>query len=95
MQYYYVYILTNEYHTVYYTGITSNLPKRIYEHKHKIFKGFTFKYNCNKLVWFKTHNDIYAAIADEKRIKRWKRVYKIEEINKKNPKWNDLYDALL
>ncbi|MCB0282628.1 MAG: GIY-YIG nuclease family protein [Calditrichaeota bacterium] len=95
MNYYFVYILTNEKHSVFYTGITSDLVKRIYEHKHKIIKGFTAKYSCSKLVWYRFHNNVNEAIADEKRIKRWKRVYKIDEINKMNPAWNDLYPSLL
>ena len=95
MKYYFVYILTNKYHTVFYTGVTSNLITRIYKHKHKIFKGFTSRYNCHKLVWYKTHTDVWAAIRDEKRIKRWKRIYKIDEINKMNPKWEDLFYKLI
>jgi len=95
MKHYFIYILTNINHTVFYTGITSDLVKRVYEHKEKIIKGFTAKYNCTKLVWYKTHFDVNEAIADEKRIKRWRRAFKFDEINKLNPEWEDLYDSLL
>jgi len=95
MKYYFVYIVTNKNNTVFYTGVTNNLQRRIYEHKHKVYSGFTSRYNCSKLVWYKIHHNINAAIADEKRIKRWRRIYKINEINRMNPGWNDLYDELV
>jgi putative endonuclease len=86
---YHVYIMTNHSGT-FYTGITSNLEKRIYEHKNKINKGFTSKYNINKLVYFTLFSDANQAILFEKKIKGWKREKKIELINRFNPEWKDL-----
>jgi len=91
---YCVYIMTNKRNTVLYTGITSNLKKRVYEHKTKIVKGFTEKYNINKLVYYEVFNDIRDAIAREKQIKAGSRNKKIELIKNMNPKWKDLYDEL-
>ena len=86
----YVYLLTNQRNTVLYTGVTSNLQKRIYEHKTKQVKGFTSKYNCDKLVWFEQTDDISAAIAREKQIKAGSRKKKIALIETVNPAWDDL-----
>ncbi len=86
----YVYLLTNQRNTVLYTGVTGNLQKRIYEHKTKQVKGFTSKYNCDKLVWFEQTDDISAAIAREKQIKAGSRKKKIELIEAMNPAWDDL-----
>lgn len=70
--YYFVYILTNKRHTVLYTGVTNNLPRRIWEHKNKINKNsFTFKYNCDQLVFYEGGPEIFGAIAREKEIKGW------------------------
>lgn len=91
----YVYILTNKNHTVLYTGVTSNLKERIEQHKNKIFKGsFSFKYNCNVLVYYEGFPDIGQAIAEEKRIKGGNRKSKIMMIETKNPGWLDLFDTL-
>jgi len=87
---YYVYMMTNKYNTVIYTGVTNNLERRVYEHKTKSIKGFTSKYNCNKLVYHAETNDITAAITEEKRIKAGSRKKKIEMIESMNPKWHDL-----
>lgn len=87
---YYVYILTNKTNKVLYTGITNNLLRRIYEHKNKLIKGFTEKYNVNKLVYFEEFNNINDAIAAEKKIKGWLRIKKIKLIENKNPLWEDL-----
>ncbi|MBW8050118.1 MAG: GIY-YIG nuclease family protein [Cytophagales bacterium] len=89
-----VYILTNKNHTVLYTGVTSDLFTRVYEHKEKLYKGFTSKYNVNKLVYYEEFDDIEEAIAREKQIKAGSRKRKIELINSMNPEWNDLYDNL-
>jgi len=91
---YCVYILTNKWGTVLYIGITSNLPKRIWEHKNKIVKGFTEKYNLNKLVYYEIHEDVNEAIKKEKQIKKWRRTWKINLIQKNNPEWKDLYNDL-
>ena len=78
----------------YITGVTSDLVKRVYEHKEKILKGFTSKYNVSRLVYYEVHDDIIEAIIREKRIKRWKKPWKLELIEKRNPHWSDLYGQL-
>ena len=94
MSSYYIYIVTNSHNNVLYIGVTNDLTRRIYEHKNKIQKGFTRKYNLNKLVYYEVYGDIKDAIAREKQIKGWKRQKKDELINFMNPLWNDLYDEL-
>jgi len=89
---YYVYILTNKNNHVLYTGVTNNLSRRVYEHKEKLHKGFTQKYNINKLVYYEVTDDISAAIDREKQIKAGSRKKKIDLINKFNPEWTDLYE---
>ena len=91
----YIYILTNEYNKVLYIGVTSNLIKRIYEHKNKFIDGFSKKYNLNKLVYYETIEDITTAIEREKYLKGKTRKYKLELINKKNPNWEDLYERII
>ncbi|MBI3600502.1 MAG: GIY-YIG nuclease family protein [Nitrospinae bacterium] len=87
---YYTYIATNKRDTVLYTGITSNLVKRMYQHKEKIVKGFTEKYNVNKLIYYEVFNSPQDAIASEKKIKGWTRAKKIQLIKIKNPEFKDL-----
>ncbi len=87
---YYVYMMTNKYHTVIYTGITNDLERRVYEHKTKTIKGFTSKYNCNRLVYYAETDDAGVAIAEEKRIKGGSRKKKIELIESINSGWKDL-----
>jgi putative endonuclease len=87
----YVYILTNKNHTVLYTGVTSNLNKRIQVHKEHKFRGFTFKYNVDELVYFESFGSIEEAIEREKIIKAGSRKRKIDLINSMNPTWEDLY----
>ena len=91
----YVYILTNKNNTVLYTGVTSNLVKRIYQHKSKIYKGFAAKYNCEKLVYFEPFDSIEMAIEREKQIKNYKRYKKLNLIEQNNPEWEDLADGWL
>ena len=86
---YFVYIMTNKSGTLY-TGVTNNLERRVYEHKHYLVKGFTNKYKIDKLVYFEETSDINAAIAREKQIKGWLRKKKIALIESMNPGWNDL-----
>ena len=81
--------MTNNSKTLY-TGVTNNLNRRVYEHKNKLIRGFTFKYNITKLVYFEIFNDINQAIAREKQIKGWLRSKKINLIESVNPEWNDL-----
>jgi putative endonuclease len=90
-----VYILTNKYHTVLYTGVTSDLKKRIYQHKNKEFKsGFTSNYNCDKLVYFENFLRIEEAIAREKQIKAGSRKAKDKLIGTINPEWKDLWELI-
>ena len=91
---YYVYIMTNKINTVLYTGITSDLKKRIWEHKERVIDGFTKKYNINKLIFFEIYNDPENAILREKQIKANSRTKKVELIIGINPEWKDLYDKL-
>lgn len=87
---YYVYILTNKINTVFYTGFTNNLLRRLVEHKMKITDGFTKKYNVDKLVYYEFYNDVYIAIKREKYLKRWKKDWKLRLIKKENPEMKDL-----
>jgi len=89
-----VYIMTNKNHTVLYTGVTSDLPKRVYEHREKLTKGFSAKYNCDTLVYYEIFEDIESAITKEKQIKAGSRKKKLELIEKSNWEWRDLSDAL-
>ncbi|MGI6435528.1 MAG: GIY-YIG nuclease family protein [Syntrophomonadaceae bacterium] len=91
---YYVYIMTNWNNKVLYIGITNNLERRVYEHKNKLVKGFTAKYNVNKLVYFDSTSDVKSAISREKQIKGWTRRKKNELIASLNPGWDDLSDNL-
>jgi len=91
---YYVYILTNKNNTVLYTGVTNDLIRRSAEHKEKKTKGFTQKYNVDKLVYYEAFDVIYDAIAREKQIKGGSRQKKIALINSMNKEWEDLYDGL-
>jgi putative endonuclease len=95
MKQYYIYILTNQYNTVFYVGVTNNLIRRVYEHKNKLVKGFTSKYNLNKLVYYEVFSDVRDAIYREKQIKSWNRKKKIEMIEKFNPEWKDLYEEII
>ena len=89
--YSYVYFMTNEHNTVLYIGVTSNLEKRVWEHKNGVDKGsFTHRYNCNKLVYYEQFGDINYAIAREKQLKNWQRAWKDELITKENPNWQEL-----
>ena len=89
-----VYILSNRRNTVLYTGVTSNLKKRVWKHKNKIVKGFTLKYNIDKLVFYELHDTMESAIEKEKNIKGGSRKKKENLINDINPEWKDLYDKL-
>ncbi|MBU4487834.1 MAG: GIY-YIG nuclease family protein [Candidatus Omnitrophica bacterium] len=86
--------MTNKGDAVIYTGVTSDLRKRAYEHKHKMVEGFTKKYNVDKLVYYEVFDDIETAIAREKQIKAGSRKKKIDLINSLNPKFTDLYEKL-
>ena len=87
---YYVYILSNWDDSVLYIGVTSNLLRRLYEHKNGLAEGFTKKYNVHKLVYFEYTSDVYSAISREKQLKKWSRKKKNELIERMNPEWVDL-----
>ena len=87
---YYVYIITNKINSVVYIGVTNDLERRLYEHKHKLVEGFSKKYNLYKLVYLETTTDIKAAIAREKQLKGWTRAKKNALIASINPSWKDL-----
>ena len=87
---YYVYLLTNWNNKVMYVGVTNDLKRRLFEHKNKLIKGFTEKYNVNKLVYFEETLNISAAIAREKEIKKWRREKKNQLVIRINPRWKDL-----
>ncbi|HUT71648.1 MAG TPA: GIY-YIG nuclease family protein [Desulfatiglandales bacterium] len=89
MKHYYVYIMTNRSRTLY-TGVTNNLTRRVFEHKHHLIDGFTKKYNITKLVYYEETNDVREAIAREKQIKGWLRKKKIALIESINAEWKDL-----
>ena len=83
-------MISNKNNNVLYIGVTNNLERRMYEHKNKLIDGFSKKYNCNKLVWFKHTECIEEAILKEKQMKKWIRKFKENVINEMNPKWKDL-----
>ena len=90
-----VYILANKRNGTLYTGVTSDLIKRVYEHKNGLADGFTKKYGIHHLVYFEPHEDMHAAISREKQIKKWNRAWKLELIEKNNPEWKDLYEDII
>ncbi len=93
---YYVYILTNSHRNVLYTGVTNDLVRRMYEHKHHLDKGsFTAQYNVEILVYYEVTSDVTSAIEREKQIKGWNRKRKNKLVESKNPNWLDLYETIL
>ena len=90
---YYVYLLTNTRHTVFYIGVTNDLEQRVFEHKAKINRGFTARYNCTVLVYFEEFNEIIDAIHREKQLKRYQRKWKKELVIDLNPEWKDLSEG--
>ena len=86
--------MTNKGNSVLYTGVTSNLLQRVFQHKNKLIEGFTKKYNLTKLVYYEVCDDIISAISREKQIKGGPRIKKIILIEKENPNWDDLFDKL-
>ena len=92
---YYVYILANKRNGTLYIGVTSNLVKRVWEHKNDQVDGFTKQYEVHRLVWFEQHEEMESAIIREKQIKKWERSWKIRLISEMNPKWHDLYSEII
>jgi putative endonuclease len=92
-QRYYVYLLTNWNNKVMYVGVTNDLERRLYEHKKKLVKGFTEKYNVDKLVYFEETGDVTSALAREKEIKKWRREKKNNLVVSSNPEWKDLSEG--
>lgn len=90
----FVYILTSRRNGTLYVGSTTDLVKRIWEHKNKVILGFTAKYNVNQLVYYELHQDIMEAARRERRLKNWCRKWKLNIIEKFNPTWRDLYDEI-
>ena len=93
-KHYYVYIMTNKNDTVLYTGVTNNLKVRTYQHKNKLVKGFTQKYNVSKLVYAEVYDYVWDVLRREKQIKAGSRQKKLDLINRDNPEWKDLSDDL-
>lgn len=89
------YILASQKNGTLYIGVTSNLVKRVWEHKNDFVEGFTSRYRVHTLVWYELHETMASAISREKAIKAWKRVWKLELIEKFNPDWDDLYEKLI
>lgn len=89
---YFVYLLASKRNGTLYIGVTNNLARRVNEHKEKVVKGFTQRYDVSMLVYYEMHDDINEAIRREKQLKKWNRSWKLRLIEKYNPKWIDLYD---
>ena len=90
----YVYIMASEPYGTLYIGVTSNLVKRVWEHREGVVEGFTKQYGVKQLVWFEVHSDILEAIKREKQVKKWNRDWKVNLIQETNPDWRDLYDEI-
>ena len=90
-----VYILASKRNGTLYTGVTSNLLKRIWEHKNNLVEGFTKRYDVHHLVWYEIHESMESAITREKQLKKWKRKWKLDLIEKGNPYWRDLYEKIV
>jgi len=90
-----VYILASKRNGTLYTVVTSDIVKRIWEHKNNLVEGFTQRYTVHHLVWYELHASMASAITREKQLKKWKRIWKLELIEKDNPYWIDLYEAIV
>jgi len=95
MKLYYVYIMASKRYGTPYIGITNNIVRRAFEHKHSLVEGFTKRYNVSKLVYYEMTDDVSYAITREKRLKAWKRAWKLELIESANPEWRDLSEDFL
>ena len=90
-----VYILASKRNGTLYVGVTSDLVKRVWEHKNNMVEGFTKQYNVHELVWYELHESMESAIVRERRLKDWKRAWKLKLIESKNPEWLDLFDTIV
>ena len=90
-----VYILANRRNGTLYVGVTSNLVQRVWQHREGCVDGFTKRYGVHRLVWYERHDDMESAIVREKRIKKWRRTWKLELIERANPEWRDLYPEIV
>ena len=90
-----VYLLASRRHGTLYLGVTSDLVRRVHEHKSKILPGFTKQYGVDRLVWFEIYDDPVTAISREKELKKWRRDWKIRLIEEQNPEWRDLYETIV
>jgi putative endonuclease len=91
---YYLYILSSRRHGTLYVGVTNDLVRRVFEHRNNLLGGFTAKYGVHDLVYLEAHDDVREAIAREKRMKRWRRAWKIELVQRENKDWDDLWPGL-
>ncbi|SON57635.1 GIY-YIG nuclease superfamily protein [Hartmannibacter diazotrophicus] len=89
-----VYIMASRKHGTLYVGVTSDLPRRVHEHRNGLLPGFTERYGCKRLVWSEQFSTIGDAIAREKAVKKWRRAWKVQAIEAANPDWDDLYETL-
>ena len=90
----FVYIMASRRNGTVYTGSTSNLVQRVYQHREGLIDGFTKENDCRILVWFEFHDDLQEARRRERQIKKWNRIWKLRQIEEVNPEWNDLFDSL-
>ena len=92
---FFIYIMANKRNGTIYTGVTNNLTARVWQHKKSIREGFVSEYDLHKLVYFERHGNISSAISREKQIKKWRRKWKLQLIEKQNPEWRDLYEEIV
>ena len=92
---YYVYLITNKPYGTLYVGVTRDLVKRIYEHRGGFVEGFSNQHDLGRLVWFEAHKDVKSAIEREKKVKKWRRDWKVNLVQTENPTWDDLYQSIL
>ncbi|MEK9825326.1 MAG: GIY-YIG nuclease family protein [Methylotenera sp.] len=91
----YVYMMASSKNGTLYIGVTSDLIKRVWQHKNNVIEGFTNKYKVHLLVWYESHDNIASAISREKALKKWNRIWKLRVIEQLNPEWQDLYEQLI
>ena len=90
-----VYILASKQNGTLYIGVTNDLQRRVWEHKNDLVEGFTKRYGVHRLIYYELYEDMVSAITREKQMKKWNRAWKLELIEKHNPAWNDLWEAII